>query len=179
MVAGFGFACGQTGEQGGDTPTAAYKRLYAAVKSKDTEAIKKNFTKKTIEFGTMAASLNEKSLDQVFSNGMTATTFSKTLPSIRDERVNDTMAAVEVWDSIDSRWEDLPFMLEDGAWKLAVGDAFAGTYQSPGNGRDQREKEAANALRPSPTVSSLDSNANRPPTMGKVPTGPLTGNKPK
>ena len=40
-----GIACGSqnpagTGNATGDTPTAAYKRLYSAVKSKNTDAIK-------------------------------------------------------------------------------------------------------------------------------------------
>ncbi len=54
-----GFACTKeaVGTGGGATPTEAYKQLFAAVKSKDIEAIKRNLTKKTIEFGTSTASL--------------------------------------------------------------------------------------------------------------------------
>lgn len=143
-----GFACGgqNTNTTGGDTPTEAYKRLYAAVKSKDIEAIKKHLTKKSIEFGAMAAARNNTPIEKVYENGFTATTFSDKLPEIRDERVKDNMGAVEVWNSKDSRWEDLPFVLEDGAFKLAVGEMFADTFKSPGRGRDSLEKEAANAV---------------------------------
>ena len=60
------------------------------------------------------------------------------------------MGSVEVWNSKDSRWEDLPFIKEDGSWKLAVGELFAGTFkiEAVGRGRDFREKEAANAQDP-------------------------------
>jgi predicted small secreted protein len=130
----------------GDSPTNAYKALYTAVKSKDTEAIKRQLTKKTIEFGVFASQKNNTPLEKVYENGFTATTFSETLPNIRDERVNGDMGAVEVWNSKDSRWEDLPFIKEDGAWKLAMGELFAGTFKSPGLGRDILEKQAANAM---------------------------------
>src|SRR5687768_17023745 len=83
-----GFACSGQNTAGGDTPTEAYKRLYAAVKSKDVEAIKKQLTKKSIEFGAMAAARNNTPAEKVYENGFTATTFSESLPNIRDERVN-------------------------------------------------------------------------------------------
>lgn len=153
------FACGRQTTVGEVTPTEAYKRLYTAVKSKDFETIKKNLSKKSLEFGAMAASRSNKPIDAIYENGMTATTFSDTLPIIRDERTKDTMGALEVWNSKDSRWEDLPFILEDGAWKLAVGDAFAGSYKSPGQGRDDLEKEAANAITGPPQASNANSNA--------------------
>jgi hypothetical protein len=94
----------------------------------------------------MSAQRFNKSKEQAFENGMTATTFSDTLPEMRDERVKENMGALEVWNSKDSKWEDVPFILEDGAWKLAIGDGFAGSWESPGFGRDRREKEAANAI---------------------------------
>ena len=161
------FSCGgavlQTGG-GGDTPTDAYKKLYAAVKSKDVEAIKQQLTKKTIEFGKMAGEKNKN--PDIYINGFTATTFADTLPTMRDERVNGDMGALEVWNSRDSKWEDLPFVKEDGGWKLAVGEVFAGTYQSPGKGRDQIEKEAANAVANKEQIPSVDTtNVN----MNKIP----------
>src|SRR5256885_11046369 len=81
LTLGFVFACSRAA-----TPTDAYKLLYAAVKSKDVEAIKKQLTKKSIEFGTMAAQRNNTPIEKVYENGFTATTFSETLPPIRDER---------------------------------------------------------------------------------------------
>ncbi|MEP7074692.1 MAG: hypothetical protein ABI878_02695 [Acidobacteriota bacterium] len=128
-----------------DTPTAAYKRLYAAVKSKNTEAIKGEMSKQSITFVQSVSAVQKKTIEEVYSNGLTGTTFSETMPELRDERVKDNMGAIEVYNSKESKWEDLPFVLEDGKWKLALGDAFKGTFVSPGKGRDQKEKEAANA----------------------------------
>ncbi|MDM7922879.1 MAG: hypothetical protein QUS14_11310 [Pyrinomonadaceae bacterium] len=144
-------ACGEGGaggfmSGGGDTPTAAYKKLYEAVKSKNTEAIKAQMTKKTQEFALMVAQRNNTPQEKVFENGLTATTFAPNLPEIRDERISGDMAAVEVWNERDKVWEDLGFVKEDGAWKLAIGEMWAGTFKSPGKGRAQKEREAANSM---------------------------------
>jgi hypothetical protein len=146
-VVAVAFSCGgQNGAGGGDSPTDAYKRLYAAVKAKDIEAIKQQMTAKTIDLGKVSMQRFGKTEQQAYENGFTATTFSDTLPNIRDERIKDDSGAIEVWNSKESKWEDLPFLKEDGRWKLAVGDAFGGSFKSPGKGRDLLEKEAANAL---------------------------------
>jgi hypothetical protein len=163
------FACAEPGMGGGASPTEAYKQLYAAVKAKDTEAIKRNLTKKTLELGAMQSSRSGNPIEKVYENGFTGTTFSPSLPSIRDERIKDNMGAVEVWNSEKSTWEDLPFMIEDGVWKLAVGEMFAGSYKSPGKGRDEKEKEAANVLSNS-MPPTYNANANtKPPTYKDVP----------
>ncbi len=107
--------------------------------------------------------MQNKTVEQVYSNGLTGTTFSETLPEIRDERIKDNMAAVEVYNSHEKKWEDLPFVLEDGKWKLGIGDAFKGSYQSPGKGRAQKEMDAANALGNNKIVENPAANTN---TMG-------------
>lgn len=128
------------------SPTDAYKQLYAAVKSKDTEKIKATMSKNTQAFAAMAAARQNTPIEKVFENGFTATTFADSLPEVRDERINGEYGAVEVWNAKDKRWEDLGFVYEDGAWKLAIGEMFGGTFKSPGPGRDVKEKEAANLL---------------------------------
>lgn len=128
------------------SPTEAYKKLYAAVKSKDTERIKATMTKKTQEFAQMVAARQSSPIEKVFENGFTATTFADSLPEIRDERVNCEYGSVEVRNAKDNRWEDLGFVFEDGSWKLAIGEMFGGSFKSPGPGRAVKEQEAANAL---------------------------------
>ena len=152
------FACGQPAATYEDSPTGAYKKLYAAVKSKDAEGIKAVMTKKSLEFADMAASQQHKTANEVLENGFTASTFSPTLPQIRDERINGNMGAIEVYNAKDRVWEDLPLIREDGVWKLAIGDMFAGSYQTPGKSESQKEQEAANAL--GNNMIPLDENAN-------------------
>ncbi|HMT09049.1 MAG TPA: hypothetical protein PKA82_13670 [Pyrinomonadaceae bacterium] len=140
---------------GADSPTEAYKRLYAAVKSKNTEQIKGTMTQKSLDFAEMVSGKNNTPIEKVFENGFTATTFSEKLPEIRDERIKDGFGSVEVWNAKESRWEDLPFINVDGAWKFAMGELFAGSFVSPGKGRDMKEKEAANALSGGPQPANM------------------------
>lgn len=129
---------------GGTTPTEAYKKLYAAVKAGQPDAIKALMTEKTISFAQFASQRQNQSLDEVVKNGFTMTTFSDTLPEIRDERIKDNVGFVEVYNAKESRWEDLPFVKENGVWKFAVGDLFNGSIQPPSKGLAQIESEAAN-----------------------------------
>jgi len=131
-----------------DTPTKAYERLYAAVKSKNTEAIRHEFSAKSQAMAQAQAVRSKIPVEEVYRNGFTRTTFANSLPEIRDERIKGVMGAVEVWNANDNTWEDLPFIREPSGWKLAIGDVFAGTWNSPGKGLDAREKEAANAAMP-------------------------------
>jgi hypothetical protein len=171
-----GFACGSANSSnsdatpavGGDSPTAAYNQLYAAVKSKNTDAIREMMSKTTQEFAASVGQRQNTPVEKVYENGFTATTFSEKLPEIRDERINGSNGAVEVWNSKESKWEDLPFVKEESGWKLAVGDLFKGSWQSPGKGRAMKEMEAANAANGGPQLGTLpntSSNTNVPPKV--------------
>jgi len=126
------------------SPTEAYQMLFAAVKSKDTAKIKQMMSENSLAFAEFVSGQQKKTLDEVLVNGFTATTFSETMPQMRDERIKDNFGALEVLNP-QKQWEDLPFILENGGWKLAIGDAFKGSYQKPGLGQSMREQEAANA----------------------------------
>ena len=161
------FACGSARGGGGASPTEAYTNLFNAVKAKDTEAIKANMTKRSLQFAERAAHKYNTAGEKVLESGCPATTYSPTLPEIRDERINGNMGAIEVWNARDSKWEDLPFIFEDGAWRLAVGDQFADSYRLPAKGRDFREREAANALSNTMIEVSPQGNANLVPMVPK------------
>lgn len=125
------------------TPTDAYKMLYTAVKAKNTDAIKRMMSQKTLAFSQGAAAQQNTEITKFYENGLTATTFAPNLPRTRDERVKENMGAVEVWNEKEKRWEDLPFIKEADGWKLAVGDIFQGGYTPPAKGQAQIEMEAA------------------------------------
>lgn len=137
---------GETPVDPNDNPIEAYKRLFTAVKAKDANAIKNSVSVKTQGLAETLAARQKKSVEEIYANGFTATTFSDSLPEIRDQRVKDDMGAIEVWNSKDKTWEDLPFIREPSGWRLAVGDLFANTFRSPGRGRDSIEREAANVM---------------------------------
>ncbi len=171
---GFAFACQKEkpAVTGHASPTEAYKALFAAVKAKDIEAIKKNISKKTVELGKMSMERFKKTEKEAYENGFTATTITDSLPSMRDERIKDNFGALEVWNTQESKWDDVAFVFEDGGWKLGMGDLFAGSYQSPGKGRDFREREAANAVAKGPAPQGPTENS-----AANTNTAPPTGDK--
>ena len=138
----------------------AYKNLYSAVKSKDTEKIKAIMSTNSLGLAEFAAGQQKKPIEEVLKNGFTATTFSETLPEMRDERIKDEFGALEVWNAKDKIWEDLPFVKEEGVWKFAMGDMFKGSYQKPAPGQFVKEQEAANANNPNliPVAPSANMN---------------------
>lgn len=154
-----------------ETPTEAYEMLYAAVKAKDKNKIRQLVSKSSMGLAEFSASQQKIDVDKFLENGITATTFSPTLPQIRDERIKDNFGALEVYNSKDNHWEDLPFVLEDGGWKLAVGDIFQNTYKSPGKGQAELENEASgnNNMMMTPNSNSANINKmNQPPPVNKA-----------
>jgi len=156
VFAAANFACRQ---QSAQSPTEAYKALYAAVKAKDLAKIRQLMSKNSLGLAEFAAQKNNQPVEKWLENGFQETTFSETLPQMRDERVKGNFGAVEVYNEKLKRWDDTVFVFEDGGWKLAVGDQFKGSYQSPGKGRAQIESEAnspmydVNAM-PAPNANS-------------------------
>lgn len=143
------------------TPTEAYKMLYAAVKSKDAEKIRQVMSKDSIGLAEMQAGRSNQPIEKVLANGFTETTFAAAMPQIRDERVQGEYGAIEVWNEKTRQWEDLPFVREDGNWKLAVGNLFSGKYESPGKSQSFKEREAANLADPNHgMIPKSNTNAN-------------------
>ncbi|MER3631264.1 MAG: hypothetical protein C4325_03065 [Blastocatellia bacterium] len=129
------------------TPREAYERLFAAVKSGNTQEIKAAVSLRTQQMAQTLAERQNESIAKVYSNGFTRTTMTDRMPKMRDERVKGLMGAVEVWSNADQRWEDIPFIFENGSWKLAYGDLWQNTWQSPGPGQAALEAQAANLSR--------------------------------
>lgn len=156
-----------------ETPAQAYKMLFAAVKSQDSAKIKSMMSKGSIGLGEMAASQQKKSLEEVLKNGFTETTFVDDYPQMRDQRIKENFGAIEVWNEQRKKWDDIPFILEDGSWKAAFGDAFGGKWESPGKGQAIIEQENANANNPN-AVQMVKPNGNMPANFngGKRPVGP-------
>ena len=161
------------------SPTEAYKMLYTAVKAKKPDDIRMMLSKDSVKFAEGVSSQMKKPFNEQIRNGFTRTTFAAKMPEIRDERIKGNFGAVEVYNSRDKKWEDLPFILEDGGWKLAVGNVFAGTWKSPGVSRSTRERENSNAVHGNNMVpyGNVNSNVNID-TVNRRPVVPKPGQMP-
>lgn len=129
-----------------DSPTGAYQRLFAAVKRKDIDDIKSIVSAKTLEFAKMAAAQQNKPIEKVLENGFTATTFAESLPQIRDQRIDGDMGAVEVYNSKDKMWEDLPFVREANVRFQTSGDTKASALEAIKPLRTLKVNDSGNSL---------------------------------
>lgn len=157
----FGSAC----KSSSGTPTESYKSLFAAVKRKDSEGIKRLLSKSTIEFIKGTSAMQKKTFEEGIANGLTESAMGAALPEICNERIEGQWAALEVKPA-NGKWEDLPFVLEDGTWKLAVGDIFQGTYKVTSKPKcipEQTMPIPTNTQGPMPMPNT---NAPQPPTGG-------------
>lgn len=145
---------------GPQTPTEAYKKLFAAVSSKDKPTIKGMMSKDSLGLAQMQSGQSKKGIDEVLANGFFTANKSPSEPAIRDERVKGKFGAIEVFSKERNAWENMPWIVEDGEWKLAVGNMFSGKFVSPGKSRTTREKEQANASGQSDIVPYGNGNVN-------------------
>lgn len=150
------------------SPTEAFKMLFAAVKSQDSAKIKSMLSKGSMGLAEMASGQQKKPVEEVIKNGFTETTFGDNYPQTRDERVKGDFGAVEVWNETRKQWDDIPFVKEDGSWKAAFGDAFGGKWKSPGKSQGVIEQENANANNPNSMIQKM-------PTSNSNSAGNFTG----
>jgi Domain of unknown function (DUF4878) len=111
-------ACG-----GGSSPTATAKAFYEAVKAKDAAGIKNTMSKGSLEMMEKFAKMQNKSLDEALkepSGAPPPTSFES-----KDEVITGDTATLQVKDE-KGNWESIPFVKEDGKWKIALDKAMGG-----------------------------------------------------
>lgn len=146
------------------SPTAAYIGLFEAVKKKDTEGIKSRMSKMTIELAQFMSSTYKRPLEKVLENGMSESTMQPTLPQIQNEKIsyNDKIKAEQATIDVkkaNGQWEQVPFVKEDGTWKLAYGEVMKGVINITQPGVTN---PTLNQNVPAPTQGT---NTNTPPNM--------------
>lgn len=152
------------------TPTEAYVMLYSAVKSKNTDAIKKMMSQATLKFVEGVSAQQNKPVEKVLENGLFASTINPEMPEIRDERIkDDKYGAVEVFVKNSGNWEQVYFVKEDGGWKVAVGEVFANTFQNPGKSQAQLQDEASNVNKMVPYAPNINGNFTSGPSNANAP----------
>ncbi len=144
-------ACGVS--ESANSPTATLKNFIEASKTKDIETIKKLLSKSTLESIKKAADEQNTTVDEILSkdNG----TPLKELPETRNEKIEGDTATVEVKNKITGEFETIPFVKEDGIWKIAL-DKFMRNLL-------EKQKQTADA----PPSSADNTEANKPANNNK------------
>jgi hypothetical protein len=150
-------------------PTAAYIALFEAVKKRDTLAIRCQMSKQTLELANFMSQTYKKPFEEVLKNGMTESTIQPSMPEITNEKINGNQATVDV-KKANGQWEQIPFVNEDGEWKLAFGEVMKGTMSitQPGATNPTLNQNTT------PMIKGGPANTNMPPPVKQpVPQPPM------
>lgn len=112
-------ACGGLGT---NSPSSALKTFLEAKVANDAAAQKKVLSKNSLKFLEETAKKESKTVDQLLTDdaGMQL----KEIPEIGKEEISGDTATVEVRNPNTGEWEKMPFVKEDGQWKMALDKAF-------------------------------------------------------
>jgi len=114
------------------TPTAAFKAFFEASKKKDVAGIKKGLSKGTVEMLDKLAKEQNKSTDDMLKEAY-QNDKGETFPETRNEKISGDTATLEVKNDKNGKWETLPFVKEDGDWKIALDKFLQDMIKSMGD----------------------------------------------
>lgn len=112
-------------KSGGATPMATAKAFYDAAKAKDVQGMKNALSKKSLAMMEELAKMGNKTLDESLKEPDPARSMNF---EARNEKITGDTATIEVKDE-KGKWEPLPFVKEDGQWKIALDQAFEKAMQ--------------------------------------------------
>ncbi len=139
----FVFGCGAM-TQKAPTPTDTLRTFIQASEKKDVEAIKKTLSRGTMDIVEGSAKAQKTTADELLKreNGIPL----KEMPETRDEKIEGDAASVEIKNVFTGDFDRVPFVKEDGVWKIAL-DVFM---------RDM-QKKMKNAMNKDAKVPSVES----------------------
>jgi len=132
------------------SPSDVLKTLNEASKSKDVAAIKNSVSKGTLNLIEESAKAQNTTVDELLQKDNGAP--FKDLPEMRNEKIEGDTATIELKNATSNDWETVPFVKEDGAWRLAL-DKYL----------DDFKKKATESMNmPPPNENDSESNASQP-----------------
>ena len=99
------------------SPTETMRASDDAAKRKDVEAIKKFVSKGTLEALDQSAKEQNTTVDELLKDFLDVP--AQQLPEIRNEKITGDTATIEIKNNATNDWETMPFVKENGIWKVA------------------------------------------------------------
>ena len=109
-----GFSC--SGEKAPATPLETFKTYTKAIKQKDTTTMKLLLSSETIKMHEQQAKEQGVTLDDIVKRE-TLFTEAQTTVQFRNEKIDGDRATLEVKNAAGA-WQTVPFVFEDGQWKI-------------------------------------------------------------
>lgn len=123
-----------------DSPTAAIKAFVEAAKAEDEDALKNTMSEKSVKMIDLMTSASGKTFIETLSADDKDEEF-KELPEMRNEKIDGDKATLEVKGKNDKEWDTIPFVKEDGSWKIALLDEeYDKSYEKMKKDKESSEK---------------------------------------
>jgi len=103
----------------GSSPTKTFKAFYEASKKKDAAGMRKALSKSTLDMFDKLAKAQNKTTDDMLKE-VDKEDKSEKVPETRNEKITGDTATLEVKNDKTSKWDTLPFVKENGEWKIAL-----------------------------------------------------------
>jgi hypothetical protein len=112
-VLAFGTACSKS--SAGTSPTEVFKAYYDAAVKKDFATAKKHLSKGSVALMEAGAKQQGKTFEQAMKDSPAA---DGPMPQLSNEKITGDTATVDI--SADGQKMAMPFVKEDGEWKIAM-----------------------------------------------------------
>jgi len=148
LCALFVFGCSSLQQPQTKSPTEVMKALNEASKAKDVAGIKNSISKGTLSLIEESAKAQNTTVDELLKKDNGAP--FKDLPEMRNEKIEGDTATVELKNATSNDWETVPFVKEDGVWRLAL-DKYLEDFK----------KKATEDMKMPPVEGKSESNASQ------------------
>lgn len=145
------------------SPSETLQALNEASKKKDIPAIKSLLSKGTLDLLEQSAKKQNKTVDEILLKEGGAP--FQDLPETRNEKIEGDAATVEVKNNVSGEFQKIPFVKEDGVWKVAL-DKFLDDVMK--KMKEEMNKMPANLSLPdSVNQAKPETNSNANPVINK------------
>jgi len=148
LCALFVFGCNGAVQQT-QSPTETLKTFLEASKKKDVEVVKKTLSKGTMSLIEESAKARGTTIDELLKKDSGVPL--NELPEIRGETIEGETASVEVKNMVTGDFDRIPFVKEEGNWKIAL-DKFM----------QELMKKSREQMNVPPVGDTSESNASKP-----------------
>lgn len=100
------------------SPTETMVAFIEALKKKDGAVIKDSLSKQSLAQLEEAAKAGKTTIDQIITEGEDMS--KEKTPEMKDEKIDGEAATLQVQDEKTKKWDSVPFVKEDGKWKIAL-----------------------------------------------------------
>jgi PBP1b-binding outer membrane lipoprotein LpoB len=100
------------------SPTETMVAFVEGLKKKDSNSIKETLSKTSLEQLEKAAAEDKTTIDEIISAGEDMS--KENTPEMKDEKIDGDSATIQVQDEKTKKWDTVPFVKEDGKWKIAM-----------------------------------------------------------